>query len=251
MKYKQNINNRYKNNISCCISPSLNENNIKNPNNNNNYSQNLEKNSFISNSINSKEEISSVLSYFSHVKPSLKKNSKRKINIPINNKYNSLENKNKNKKYEISKKDINNIEKDNKIIKNKENKENKENNIYIKKEINNKENIQNYNQNNILENIIKLINDNISKNKDIKQKIKLNNKLIKQYLLNKEIYNTELKKKNLLINKDNIKQIKYKIHVDINSKINEKLYLNMKKIKNEELLILEKIFEQNKINKMK
>ena len=81
--------------------------------------------------------------------------------------------------------------------------------------------------------------------------MKINNNLEKKYFLRKEIYNSELKKKNILIDKDNLRQIKYKIHVNINSKINQNLYLNLKKIKKEELSIIEKIFHDNKINKLR
>ena len=75
--------------------------------------------------------------------------------------------------------------------------------------------------------------------------------LEKKKLLQKEQYNSELKKKHILINKDNSRQIKNIIHANINSKINQNIYLNLKKIKNEELSIIEKIFHDNKINKLK
>ena len=59
--------------------------------------------------------------------------------------------------------------------------------------------------------------------KEIKQKIKVNKNLIKKYFLFKEKYYNEIKKKNCLSNNINLKQIKFQIHININSKL---IYLN-------------------------
>ena len=101
-------------------------------------------------------------------------------------------------------------------------------------------------QDDIKDTIIKYINDYIKYNKDIKDQINKNRKLFKKLLLCKEKYYTELKKNNLLNNKNNIKNIKYLIHVNIRSKLNENLYFNMKDVKMKEFQVFEKIFYEHK-----
>ena len=218
-KYLQKyINKRIKERISC--SPIKYKDNNKNrekspfiiPNKLDEYNDNI---SISKNSKKNKEtKISSVLHYFNHVKPFIRKKVKsiKSINKNLLNKFNDED-----------KKEFETLS-----------------------EINNNEIPQNLGQNEIKENIIKYINDNNCITKDIIEKLKINKKLIKKYFLCKEKYYAELKKQNLLMNKTNHKQIKYEIHVNINSKLNEKLYLNMKKIKLEEFSIYETIFQDNK-----
>ena len=103
-----------------------------------------------------------------------------------------------------------------------------------------------YKQEDLKDKIIPLIDDNIKKSKEIEEKMVLNNNLFKKLLLFKEKYYIESKINNLLNNKNNDKNIKYLIHVNIHSKLNEKLYLNMKKIKFKEFIIFEKIFYEHK-----
>ena len=98
----------------------------------------------------------------------------------------------------------------------------------------------------IRDNIIKFIDNYNKYSKEIKEKININKKLFKKLLLCKENYYTELKINNLLENKNNTKNIKYLIHVNIRSKLNEKLYFNMKNIKIKEFKIFEKIFYEHK-----
>ena len=176
------------------------------------------KNFSISKNTNKKDKISisSVLNYFNYVKPFVR------IKIKKN-----IFNKSINKNEKLEKENIN------------------------KNEINNYEITQNYNQNDLKEKIIKIINDNNFLTKEIKQKIKVYKKLIKKYFLFKEKYYNEIKKQNSLSNNINIKQIKYQIHVNINSKLNQEIYLNMKNIKMKEFYILEKLFKENKINQEK
>ena len=187
------------------------------------YEKNNDNISISKNSKKNKEiKISSVLHYFNHVKPFVRKSVKS-----IKNTYKNLLNKFNNEDKKISSENLDKIK------------------------INNNEIPQNLNQNDLKESIIKYITDNAITTQNIKQKIKLNKKLIKKYFLCKEKYYTELKKQNLLISKVNNKQIKFEIHVNINSKLNEKLYLNMKKIKKEEFSIYENIFQDNKKNQAK
>ena len=90
------------------------------------------------------------------------------------------------------------------------------------------------------------IDTNNKLGKEIKNKINSNYKLYKKLLLLKEKYYTELKINNRLNKNINLKDIKYLIHVNVRSKLNEKLYFNMKKIKQKEFKIFEKIFYENK-----
>ena len=165
--------------------------------------------------------ISSVLNYFNYVKPFKTKSVKiinLKENINSNNNVqNNLDNNNSNE-----------------II--DENKNESNNNDYL----------ENYNQIDLKEKIIKLMNDNILLSKEIKQKTKIYTYLINKYFLSKEQYYSELKKKSILTNNYNNNEVRKIIHVNINSKLNESFYSNIKKIKNNELFIIDKIFHNNK-----
>ena len=212
-----------------------------------NISENFDSTSLNTKNSKKSKEMSSVLNYFSHVKPFIRKSIKTKKNSIIKN------NDDKDKKNII-----NNTEIDNKkdIIKDDGGNKIEINNKYsitevlnvTKTKLNNNTEIQeeDITQLDLKDKIIKLINDNTTSTKEIKQKIKINNDLIKKYLLIEEKYYGELKTNNSLINKNNHKTSKQIIHVNINSKINEKLYLKLKNIKNKEFYILEKIFEGNK-----
>ena len=111
--------------------------------------------------------------------------------------------------------------------------------------------ISDLNQSDIKDKIIKQINDIDSLKKEIEKKIKDNKNLIPKYFLYKEKYNSEIKRNNCLKDEKNLKEIKSIIHVNINSKLNEKLYLKMKSIKNKEMQIMENIFRENKKNMLK
>ena len=247
------INKRHNKNFPYFLSPinNNNDNNDTNDNNDNNikyhhnynFSQTFDRSSLSSSTLNSKKEMSSVLNYFSHVKPFTKTNFKKNSFFALKKygKFNRRKEANNN-----TENNNNKIEKKKEIVINKDIKELKN----VQKEFNNNENL-NFNQDTIKEEIIKFLNEHIILNKEIKQKMKNINNLEKKNLLKKEQYNSELKKKNILINKDNLRQIKNIIHANINSKINQNIYLNLKKIKNEELSIIDKIFHDNKINKLK
>jgi hypothetical protein len=116
---------------------------------------------------------------------------------------------------------------------------------------NNDEIISYLNQSDIKEKIIKQINDIYSLKKEIEQKINDNKNLISKYFLYKEKYNSEIKRNNCLKDGKNLKEIKSIIHVNINSKLNEQLYLKMKSIKNKEMEVMENIFRENKKNMLK
>ena len=184
--------------------------------------------------------MSTVLNYFSYVKPFFRKSIKsnksiEKIKKDNNYKINDL-------KIEVKNniKDIINF--NDKHIKNIQNKRIN----YKKNETKNSENLEDINKININDKIIEFINDNSLKTKEIIEKIKNNYELIKKLKLIKEEYHSLLKMKNN-INRKNHTEIQHRIHVNINSKLNEKLYLKLKAIKNRELFIIEKIFQGNKI----
>ena len=118
-------------------------------------------------------------------------------------------------------------------------------------DFNSNEIISDLNQSDIKDKIVKQIDDICSLKKEIEQKIKDNKNLIPKYFLYKEKYNSELKRNNCLTDEKNIKEIKSIIHVNINSKLNEQLYLKMKSIKNKEMEIMENIFRENKKNMLK
>ena len=103
-----------------------------------------------------------------------------------------------------------------------------------------------YTQEEVRDKIIQLIDNNNKLKKEIKENIFTNMKLMKKLILCKSQYYTELKINNLLNNKINDKNIKYSIHVNIRSKLNEKIYFNMRKIKLKESKIFEKIFYEHK-----
>ena len=103
-----------------------------------------------------------------------------------------------------------------------------------------------YTQEEVRDKIIQLIYNNNKLKKEIKENIFTNMKLMKKLILCKSQYYTELKINNLLNNKINDKNIKYSIHVNIRSKLNEKIYFNMRKIKLKESKIFEKIFYEHK-----
>ena len=216
---KQKIQNNFHNMINkdISLSPSYYKKNLEVNPFNYNISQNFGK------SRNPKKRreisISSVLKYFNHVKafnPKVIKTNENKEAKYSNRQYYNNEN-------------INND-----II------------DEYKNELNNNDVFENYNQDDLKEKIIKLMNDNTLLAKEMKQKINIHQNLIKKYFLYKEKYYSELKKQNLLINHLNIKEIKKIIHVNRNSKLNEVFYQNMKKIKNIEFFIIEKIFKNNK-----
>ncbi len=101
-------------------------------------------------------------------------------------------------------------------------------------------------QEEVRDKIIQLIDNNYKLKKEIKENILKNRKFMKKLILCKNQYYTELKINNRLNNKINDKNIKYSIHVDVRSKLNEKIYFNMKKIKLKESKIFEKIFYEHK-----
>ena len=101
-------------------------------------------------------------------------------------------------------------------------------------------------QEEVRDKIIQLIDKNYKLKKDIKQNMLKNRKLMNKLILCKSQYYTELKINNHLNNKINDKNIKFSIHVDVRSKLNEKIYFNMKKIKLKESKIFEKIFYEHK-----
>ena len=103
-----------------------------------------------------------------------------------------------------------------------------------------------YTQEEVRDKIIQLIYNNNKLKKEIKENIFTNMKLMKKLILCKSQYYTELKINNLLNNKINDKNIKYSIHVNVRSKLNEKIYFNMRKIKLKESKIFEKIFYEHK-----
>ena len=137
-------------------------------------------------------------------------------------------------------------------IENKKIMENIENKDIIKSNISNenKEKINNINNDLSPEEFIKKLLESMDINnkltKEIKDKIDSNYNLFKKLLLYKEKYFTELKINNCLKKNINLKDIKYLIHVNIRSKLNEKLYFNFKKIKIKEFKIFEKIFYEHK-----
>ena len=101
-------------------------------------------------------------------------------------------------------------------------------------------------QEEVRDKIIQLIDNNYQLKKEIKENMLKHRKLMKKLILCKNQYYTELKINNRLNNKKNDKNIKYSIHVDVRSKLNEKIYFNMKKIKLKESKIFEKIFYEHK-----
>lgn len=103
-----------------------------------------------------------------------------------------------------------------------------------------------FTQEEVKDKIIQLIDNNYKLKKEIKQNILTNRNLMKKLILCKSQYYTESKVNNHLSHKINDKNIKYSIHVDVHSKLNEKIYFNMKKIKLKESKIFEKIFYENK-----
>ena len=103
-----------------------------------------------------------------------------------------------------------------------------------------------FTQEEVRDKIIQLIDNNNKLKKEIKENIFTNMKLMKKLILCKSQYYTELKINNLLNNKINDKNIKYSIHVNVRSKLNEKIYFNMRKIKLKESKIFEKIFYEHK-----
>jgi hypothetical protein len=98
----------------------------------------------------------------------------------------------------------------------------------------------------IKDKILKYIDDYNKYSKDIKDKINDNKKLFRKLLLCKEKYYTESKVNNRLNNEINLKNIKHLIHVNIRSKLNEKIYFDMKRIKTKEFQIFYKIFYEHK-----
>lgn len=82
-----------------------------------------------------------------------------------------------------------------------------------------------YTQEEVRDKIIQLIDNNNKLKKEIKENIFTNMKLMKKLILCKSQYYTELKINNLLNNKINDKNIKYSIHVNVHSKLNEKFIL--------------------------
>jgi hypothetical protein len=214
---------------SCYIFDNLNSASEKIDNTSNNNTKKVHK----------KKKMSAVLNYFSYVKPFYRKSIK-KIEFPKkegnNNKNDVMNNKDKNNT-KRSLKEINQKIQKNQI------KELIDKKIELKNKIDNiQDNEIDYN-----EKINKCMNDNLLKTKEILEKHKINCKLAKKYFLFKEEYFSLLKIKNRLINKKNHSDIQHVIHVDINSKLNSKLYLKLKAIKNKELYILEKIFHGNKL----
>ena len=192
---------------------------------------------------NKRKEMCTVLNYFSYVKPFFRKSVKDTKNIECtknkenNNKINDL-------KIEVKNNVIDSINYNDNHIKNNQSKvinfKNNENKI-----TENLKDAKTFDFNS--DKIIEFMNDNSLKTKEIKKKFITNYELIKKYYLIKEEYHSLLKIKNQLLNKKNHSEIDYLIHVNINSKLNEKLYLKLKSIKKRELSIIGKVFQGNKI----
>ena len=187
------------------------------------------------------------------------KNIKKYFIIKSDKKPKNVDSKNKNEiENDKLKNEIKNVKIDDEIRNDK--KENEIENDKLKNEDDNKSNIINekdkdldnknqliiYTPEEIKDKAIQLLDNYIKSTKEIKEKMNLNKELFKKLLLCKEKYYTELKIKNRLANNTNNKDIKYLIHVNIHSKLNEKLYFNMKKIKIKEFKIFEKIFYEHK-----
>jgi len=164
------------------------------------------------------------------------KNSKKSIKEKLDIKQNEDNNKNENKNPD-------NIDIDiiNRRIRNKSN-------ILLvnNKDINNINDLKICTQEDVKDKIISFLDNNKKIMKEIKEKLNNNKNLYKKLLLNKDVYYTELKINNRLNNNINTKNIKYLIHVNIRSKLNEKLYFKMKKIKIKESKIFLNIFYEYK-----
>ena len=187
------------------------------------------------------------------------KNIKKYFIIKSDKKPNNIDNKIENEiEDDKSKKEIENDKLKNEIenvkIKNKiendkiKNETNNKSNIINDKnnDLNNKNQLNDFTPEEIKDKAIQLLDSYIKSTKGIKEKFNLNEELFKKLLLCKEKYYTELKIKNRLTNDKNTKDIKYLIHVNIRSKLNEKLYFNMKRIKIKEFKIFQKIFYDHK-----
>ena len=97
-------------------------------------------------------------------------------------------------------------------------------------------------QEEIKDKLIKSIEENQKKKKEISSLINKNRDFMNQFIFKKEKYYAELKLKNRLIEKKNSKNIKNYIHVNIRGNLNENLYFSQKKIKDKESQIFLKIF---------
>ena len=94
--------------------------------------------------------------------------------------------------------------------------------------------------------IINSFKENQNLKKEIISQIYKNREYTKKLLLIKEIFYSELKKRNNLTEKTNNSNIKTMIHVNVRGKLNSNIYLNMKHIKSKESNILYKIFYEHK-----
>ena len=186
-------------------------------------------------------------------KKSIIKNMEKSKTIPLSkNLKNYIKNINNNLNINIKNIDNTNIYFSNQVNEiNKENLLNEESIKLIKedknKDIQEQDNSTIITQEYIKDKIIELIDNYIKLSKEIKQKMNINRKLLKKFLLCKEKYYTELKINNRLNSNINIKEIKYLIHVNIRSKLNEKIYFPiMNKIKIKESKIFQNIFYDHK-----
>ncbi len=241
---------------------------INKNNNNNHHHQSVESSNIknikeciseLNNIENSKKTISLINSNYKN----MKKNFFEKKEVTQNNKNKEKEKENDNdndnddlKNKNQNKTSINSINNNDALNESKQNINNKnENDINVNEKENENEN-ENKNKNDNLikditpedlkDQILKFIDDYNKYTKDIKDKINDNKKLFRKLLLCKEKYYTELKINNRLNNKNNTKEIKYLIHVNIRSKLNEKIFFEMKRIKIKEFKIFYKIFYEHK-----
>ena len=94
--------------------------------------------------------------------------------------------------------------------------------------------------------LINSIKENQRLKNEIISQIYKNREYYKKLLLIKEIFYSELKKRDYLIEKTNHSNIKTMIHVNVRGKLNSNIYLNMKHLKSKESNILYKIFYEHK-----
>jgi len=204
----------------------LNVSNIKNINNNDTELNTLE---------NDKKNLSKIKikNHFSLNNSNIKNKKKKSFSKKLETKRNTNDKDNENN-------NLSNIDNIKRRIHHKSN-------IIIKnRELNNINNLIITTPEDIKDKVIKFLNDNIKLTKEIKDKINNNKNLYKKLLLNKQTYYTELKINNHLNSNINTKDIKYLIHVNVRSKLNEKLYFKMKRIKIKEFKIFQNIFYDHK-----
>ena len=159
---------------------------------------------------------------------------------------NTMENQNLNL-YQLTEKIDNIMQTKNTDIQNKsEIIENKEFNLIDKNNTNKIQEPLILTQGEIKDKLIKSIEENQKKKKEISSLINKNRDFMNQFIFKEEKYYAEFKLKNRLTEKKNSKNIKYYIHVNIRGNLNENLYFSQKKIKDKESQIFLKIFYEYK-----